>query len=168
MQITTEEISLEELNNNIVEYVLNSPHNTNPAILRQMLNSRGVSAPTKSTIIFEISSDDDLGDEITKQNDYLANVITGEVVTPEELAKMTLSGTGFIARETYGNNGLEINGKRYGLGQILGFGFTYSGNFLTITAISPEGDNKLASVNITDSDYTQRYVDALTQEIFNA
>jgi hypothetical protein len=34
MQIKTEEISLEELNNNVVEYVLKSPHNTNPAILR--------------------------------------------------------------------------------------------------------------------------------------
>lgn len=169
MQITTKEISLEELNNNVVEYVLKSPHNTNPAILRQMLNSRGSSAPAKSTIIFTISGDTDLGDEISDEFQfYLANVVTGETVTPEELAKITLSGTGFIATGNGDDGGLEINGTKYTLGQILGFGFNHSGNSsLVITAISPEGDG-LCSISITNSDYTQRYLDALMQEITDA
>lgn len=165
MQITTEEISLEELNNNIVEYVLKTPYNTNPAILRQMLNSRGVSAPAKSTIIFTISSDDDLGDEISDGNLYLVNIITEEVVTPEELAKITLSGIGFFAQRSHDQGGIMINDNGYNLGQILGF-YT-SGN--TVSMITPNlSSNYLTYITISNEDYTQAYIDALTQEIFNA
>lgn len=161
MQIKTEEISLEELNNNVVEYVLKSPHNTNPAILRQMLNSRGVSAPAKSTIIFTVSTYTDLGDEIQDQL-YLANVVTGETVTPEELAKITLSGTGFLAQQTDGSNGVEIHGENYALGQILGF--CISDNSLGITTISST-NKSIDYLIIADPEYKQAYLDALMQEI---
>lgn len=167
MEIKTEEISLEELNNNVVEYVLKSPHNTNPAILRQMLNSRGVSAPAtsaKSTIIFTISSDTDLGDEISDEyQHYLVNVVTGETVTPEELAKITLSGTGFIAQKTNDGTGIQIGENKYGLSQILGF--IISENGMGITCILP-GSPSMIAITISDIDYKQAYLDALMQEIF--
>ena len=161
MQIKTEEISLEELNNNVVEYVLKSPHNTNPAILRQMLNSRGVSAPAKSTIIFTISSDTDLGDEIDSQF-YLANVVTGETVTPEELAKVTLSGTGFVAWMS-GEEGIQIGENKYSLSQILGFTISDSG--MGIACMNPNV-TAIDTISIMDMDYKQAYLDALMQEIF--
>lgn len=161
MQIKTEEISLEELNNNVVEYVLKSPHNTNPAILRQMLNSRGVSAPAKSTIIFMISSDAELEDEIS-DNFYLANVVTGETVTPEELAKITLSGTGFVAQQTPDGTGIQIGENKYSLSQILGFIISEGG--LGITCLRPS-DINMVEISITDMDYRQAYLDALMQEI---
>lgn len=167
MEIKTEEISLEELNNNVVEYVLKSPHNTNPAILRQMLNSRGVSAPAtsaKSTIIFTISSDTDLGDGIHEGEiySYLANVVTGEIVTPEELAKITLSGTGFVAQPTDDGTGIQIGEDQYSLSQILGFVISQGG--MGITCIKPSYAGVLAII-IDDIDYKQAYLDALMQEI---
>lgn len=162
MQIKTEEISLEELNNNVVEYVLKSPHNTNPAILRQMLNSRGGSAPAKSTIIFTISSDTDLGDEINGSDIYLANIITGEAISPEELAKITLSGTGFFAQSTNGSAAVNIHGKNYALGQILGF--CISDNSLGITTISPTNKN-ITYISIINPEYKEAYFEALLQEI---
>lgn len=164
MQITTKEISLEELNNNVVEYVLKSPHNTNPAILRQMLNSRGISAPAtsaKSTIIFEISGDTDSGDVIHEDDyRYLANVVTGEIVTPEELAKITLSGTGFVAQ--IASEGIQIGEDRYALSQILGF--MISGGGIGIACVDPSWTGMVA-IYLTDVDYKQAYLDALMQEI---
>ena len=162
MQIKTEEISFEELNENIVEYVLTSPMNTNPAILRQMLYSRGVSAPSKSTIIFTVSSDTDLGDEINNGDLYLANIITGEAVSPEELAKITLSGTGFFAQATGASAGVELLGRNYALGQILGF--CVSDNSLGIATISPTNE-RMTYLTITNPEYKEAYFEALLQEI---
>lgn len=166
MQIKTEEISLEELNNNVVEYVLKSPHNTNPAILRQMLNSRGVSGGSdlKKNIIFSISSSsgEDLGDEYTSNGDYLVNVITNETVSPEQLAKITLSGTGFVAQPNDDGMGVQIGGHRYSLSQILGFIISQGG--MGITCMSA-GWPSLSVIYITDMDYKQAYLDALMQEI---
>ena len=161
MEIKTEEISLEELNNNVMEYVLKSPHNTNPAILRQMLNSRGVSTPAKSTIIFTVSTYTDLGDEISDQL-YLANVVTGETVTPEELAKITLSGTGFVAQQTDDGTGIQIGEDHYSLSQILGFVISQGG--MGITCMKPSYAGVLA-ITIDDIDYKQAYLDAIMQEI---
>lgn len=166
MEIKTEEISLEELNENIVEYVLTSPHNTNPAILRQMLNSRGISGGgnLKKNIIFSISSPgEDLGDEYNG-NAYLVDVITNEAISPEQLAKITLSGTGFFADQNYTTEGIEIDGKFYSLGQILGFSIS-SG--LRIVTLAGTGLT-LNDILIDNPEYKQAYFDALKQEITNA
>lgn len=166
MKITQEEKPLEELNNNVVEYVLKSPHNTNPAILRQMLNSRGISGGSdlKKNIIFSISSStgEDLGDEYNTTGEYLANVITNETITPEQLAKITLSGTGFVAKQAPYGAGVQIGEHHYGLSQILGF--IISENGIGITSLDSDWAS-LSVIYITDMDYKRAYLDALMQEI---
>lgn len=160
MQITTKEISLEELNNNVVEYVLKSPHNTNPAILRQMLNSRGVSAPAsvKQNIIFSISGDKNQDG----MNDWwLINPFTEEEISPQDLARMVLSGTGLYAIDNNDDGGLVINGKNYVIGSIVGFSISDNESF----GLNYTSGGYLSSLSFEDPEFTQAFVDAMMQEI---
>ena len=156
MQIKTEEISLEELNNNVVEYVLKSPHNTNPAILRQMLNSRGVSSRSfKDNIVFSISNHENGGATFV-------NIVTEEVITPEDFAKIILSGTGLYASEN--SLGTQINGKGYDFGSVLGF--TTSGNSdIGFVATQGRGINV---IKVYNQDFVEKFLETLTKEIIDA
>ena len=160
MQIKTEEISLEELNNNVVEYVLKSPHNTNPAILRQMLNSRGTSAPAsvKQNIIFAISGDKNQ-DGI---NDWwLINPFTEEEISPQDLARIMLSGTGLCAIDDDNSTGLVINGKNYHIGSVVGFSISENESF----SFNYTNGAHITNFSFENPEFTQAFTDAIMQEI---
>lgn len=156
MQITTEEISLDELNNNIVEYVLKTPYNTNPVILRQMLNSRGISSRSfKDNIVFSISNHENGGATFV-------NIVTEEAITPEDFAKIILSGTGLYANEN--SLGTQINGKGYDFGSVLGF--TTSGNS-DVGFVATQGVG-IKVIKVYDQDFVEKFLKTLTKEITNA
>ena len=160
MEIKTEEISLEELNNNVVEYVLKSPHNTNPAILRQMLNSRGVSAPAseKWNIVFAISGDknqDGIDDW------WIINPFTEEEINPQDLARIMLSGTGLFAIERSDGTGPVINGKNYQIGSVLGFTISWNESF----SIHYGDGYRIAEFRFENPEFAQAFTDAIMQEI---
>ena len=90
MKTTTEEKPLENLENEIVEYIINTPHNANPNVVRSMVRAAadnvsgtGTDVETMWTAIIERGDAQvtKLPDAVTKIGDYVFYGCTNLVLT---------------------------------------------------------------------------------------
>lgn len=119
MKVTYEERPLEELENEIVEYIINTPQNTNPNVARTMVRAAGekVSAGGSKPVYFRIEGD-------SYDNAQLFNVATNEKPSHEELIFSLLKSNVIFLKPCASSNqqeGLVIGNRRYDLLAKTGF-----------------------------------------------
>ena len=144
MKVTYEERPLEELENEIVEYIINTPNNANPNVVRTMISSAGEKVGTSGSEPTYFVTESTGSNKIGK----ITNLKTGKEVTLKEIIEAGLSGNGFFVRVNKEGESDWTNRKAYFPELINGFVISSSG-LLQITT-GGTGRYKFNSENIGD------------------
>ena len=120
MKVTIEEKPLEKLENEIVEYIINTPNNANPNVVRTMVSAAGENISLGSNgkpVYFKVYGESDAS--IYHMDGSLAYI--------DEVVSACLDGTlAFLSQKYYGGQqyaGIKLpnDGGSYALDRIAGF-----------------------------------------------
>ena len=126
MKVTIEEKPLEKLENEIVEYIINTPNNANPNVVRSMVSAaaENVSMGSDGKIVPYIVEGD--------YNDAKLFYISSGSPQMEEVALTCLNGKARFLKEisgTSGDKGFLLGGKAYQVYTLSGFAISSSDLF---------------------------------------
>lgn len=119
MKVTVKE-ALNSLEDEVVEYIINTPHNTNPSVVRSMISSAGQKVQSSSFFYLKLDKDGEV--DVGSYKGTLLGSDNQTQASIEDLVFSTLDHTAkiFIPASEY-ELGLEINGVAYAVNQPIGF-----------------------------------------------
>lgn len=127
MKVTVEK-ALRSLEDEVVEYIINTPNNTNPSVVRSMISSAGQKVQSPNFFYLKLDKD---GEVTYPRQGTILGSDNQTQASMEDLVFSTLDHTAkiFAPVRDYGL-GVEINGVAHEVVQPIGFAISDSDSFM--------------------------------------